>query len=233
MATDRAAARRGSASSTWCSTSSPISSSSAGCRATRSRPTAPTCSSSGASSRSAHVTALDASPADVSDFLTELAAGDGRHRPASPATIHRKAACLRSFYRHLRREGVRDSDPTASLSAAAARPQAAPGADARRGRAAARAAAGHRAVALRDRALLELMYACGLRASEAIGLEVGDVDLEDRCCARAARARRSGSCRSAHGGARRCALYLERGRPALVDERGRAARCSSTSAAGR
>ncbi len=32
--------------------------------------------------------------------------------------------------------------------------------------------------ALRDRALLELMYACGLRASEAIGLEVGDVDLE-------------------------------------------------------
>ena len=34
--------------------------------------------------------------------------------------------------------------------------------------------------ALRDRALLELMYACGLRASEAIGLEVGDVDLEER-----------------------------------------------------
>ena len=32
--------------------------------------------------------------------------------------------------------------------------------------------------ALRDRALLETMYACGLRASEAIGLEVGDVDLE-------------------------------------------------------
>ena len=32
--------------------------------------------------------------------------------------------------------------------------------------------------ALRDRALLELMYACGLRASEAIDLEVGDVDLE-------------------------------------------------------
>ena len=32
--------------------------------------------------------------------------------------------------------------------------------------------------ALRDRALLETMYACGLRASEAIELEVGDVDLE-------------------------------------------------------
>lgn len=34
-------------------------------------------------------------------------------------------------------------------------------------------------LALRDRALLELMYACGLRVSEAIALEVGDVDLQE------------------------------------------------------
>ena len=34
-------------------------------------------------------------------------------------------------------------------------------------------------LALRDRALLELMYACGLRASEAVGLELGDIDLEE------------------------------------------------------
>ena len=32
-------------------------------------------------------------------------------------------------------------------------------------------------IALRDRALLEVMYGCGLRASEAIGLDVSDVDL--------------------------------------------------------
>ena len=32
-------------------------------------------------------------------------------------------------------------------------------------------------IAVRDRALLEVMYGCGLRASEAIGLEIGDVDL--------------------------------------------------------
>ena len=30
---------------------------------------------------------------------------------------------------------------------------------------------------LRDRALLELMYGCGLRASEAVGLELTDIDL--------------------------------------------------------
>ena len=39
--------------------------------------------------------------------------------------------------------------------------------------------AGTEPPALRDRALLELMYACGLRASEAIDLDVGDIDLEE------------------------------------------------------
>ena len=61
--------------------------------------------------------ALGASGGDVSDFLTSLARGNGDDKPpASPATLHRKAACLRSFYRHLRRENLLDSDPTAALS---------------------------------------------------------------------------------------------------------------------
>src|SRR5438445_1131309 len=53
--------------------------------------------------------ALTASGADVSDFLTQLAKGDANGRaPASAATLHRKAACLRPFYRHLRRENLLD-----------------------------------------------------------------------------------------------------------------------------
>src|SRR5437660_9118858 len=59
--------------------------------------------------------ALTASSRDVADFLAELAVGNGRPA-ASPATIHRKAACLRSFYRHLRREGMLHGDPTATIS---------------------------------------------------------------------------------------------------------------------
>ena len=69
----------------------------------------------GAFLRERATTAEDAGPRDVGDFLTGLAAGD-RGAPVATATIQRKAAALRSFYRHLRREGVRESDPTAGLS---------------------------------------------------------------------------------------------------------------------
>ena len=141
----------------------------------------------------------------------------------APATLQRKAACLRSFYRHLRREEVLDHDPTADLRAprkSQRLPQVLTRDEVARLLAAPR---GTEPAALRDRALLELMYACGLRASEAIGLEVRDIDLKAACCARAARAPRSASCPS---GARRSPplrAYLERGRPAFVGAGRRAA----------
>src|SRR5690349_16845038 len=59
-----------------------------------------------------HADALTATHADLAGFLSRLAS-DG----ASPATLQRKAACLRSFYRHLRREGTISHDPTADLRA--------------------------------------------------------------------------------------------------------------------
>ncbi len=165
------------------------------------------------------VSAIDASAGDVGDFLTRLAIGHGDHRPASPATIHRKSACLRSFYRHLRREGLRDSDPTATVSAP------------RRSRKLPHVLTrgevesllsqplGTDPHPLRDRALLELMYACGLRASEAIGLELEDMDLEERVL----RARGKGSKERivpiGQAAAGAVAIYLERGRPAMVKDR--------------
>jgi integrase/recombinase XerD len=114
----------------------------------------------------------------VSDFLTGLATGDGRP-PLSTSTVQRKAACLRSFYRHLRREGVRESDPTAALSAprrGRPLPHVLGRADVQRLLAQPK---GSEPIALRDRALLELMYACGLRASEAVDLDLSQIDLEE------------------------------------------------------
>jgi integrase/recombinase XerD len=158
----------------------------------------------------------EAKPADVSDFLAELATEAG----CSAATINRKAACLRSFYRHLRRQEILSDDPTANLSAP------------RRGKKLPHVlgmgevkrllenANGSDAIALRDRALLEVMYACGLRASEATGLEVTDADLRRgfvRAHGKGSKDRIVPLGREAAAALRR---YLNRGRPELVGASG-------------
>jgi integrase/recombinase XerD len=121
--------------------------------------------------------ATGVSHGDLSAFLAEL--------DVAASTLARKIACLRSFYRHLRREGTIEHDPTADLRGPP-KPQRLP-------RVLSRdqvsrllsQPSGTAPLALRDRALLELMYACGLRASEAIGLELTDIDLEEgMLCAR-------------------------------------------------
>jgi integrase/recombinase XerD len=152
----------------------------------------------------------------LAQFLSELAAGDHERPAVAPATIQRKAACLRSFYRHLRREEIIAHDPTADLRAPR-KSQRLPQVLTRDEVAALLAAPrGNAPAALRDRALLELMYACGLRASEAVDLTVGAVDLR----AGIVRARGKGSKerlipvgRQAIAAAR---TYLEHGRPRLV-----------------
>ncbi|MGH2855778.1 MAG: site-specific integrase, partial [Solirubrobacteraceae bacterium] len=58
------------------------------------------------------VGSLDAGHRDLAAFLSELADGSEERPGVAPATLQRKAACLRSFYRHLRREGLLERDPT-------------------------------------------------------------------------------------------------------------------------
>jgi integrase/recombinase XerD len=166
-----------------------------------------------------HLDAIRARPADIADFLAELATG-GAERPAcSSSTIHRKAACLRSFYKHLRRDELIGDDPTAALSAprrSKKLPQVLNYAEVQKLLAAPR---GSEPTVLRDRALLEVMYACGLRASETIGLELGDVDMHEGFL----RARGKGSKERLVPLGRQAILainaYLRSGRPKLIGER--------------
>jgi integrase/recombinase XerD len=162
---------------------------------------------------------LEVTAADLDSFVTALANGGPDRPPVAPATAQRKVACLRSFHRHLRREGLLDHDPTARLRG----PKRSPRLPHVLGRAeVARllaAPAGTEPAALRDRALLELMYACGLRASEATGIDLVDVDLD----AGVLRARGKGSKerlvpvgRQAVKALRR---YLSHGRTRLVGDR--------------
>jgi integrase/recombinase XerD len=135
------------------------------------------------------LSAATATHSDLASFLSELGAGAGRAGagggPVSASTLARKVACLRSFYKHLRREELLDHDPTAELHGPR-RPQRLPKVLSREEVAMLlEQPRGASPLAQRDRALLETMYACGLRASEAVGLELSDVDLEERLlCAR-------------------------------------------------
>jgi integrase/recombinase XerD len=159
---------------------------------------------------------MQATHGELAAFLAGLAAGSDERSPVAPATLQRKVACLRSFYRHLRREGLLQSDPTADLRGPR-RTQRLPAVLTREDVAALLAQPiGSEPLALRDRALLEVMYACGLRASEATALELQDVELEEGML----RARGKGSKerlipvgRHAVGALR---AWVARGRPALV-----------------
>jgi integrase/recombinase XerC len=106
------------------------------------------------------------------------AAGTGR------ATLARRAAAVRTFTAWAARAGLLASDPGARLSSPSARgelpevlraDQAAAVLDA-----ATSGAAEEQPEALRDLALLEVLYATGIRVGEACGLDVDDVDDERR-----------------------------------------------------
>ncbi len=159
--------------------------------------------------------ALEARPADIGDFLADLATGNGRP-PCAATTVHRKTACLRSFYKHLRRDELIGDDPTAALSAprrAKKLPQVLNHSEVGKLLSAPR---GSEPTTLRDRALLETMYACGLRASETIGLEMTDIDLHEGLL----RARGKGSKERIVPLGRKAiaaiSAYLRGGRPKLV-----------------
>jgi integrase/recombinase XerD len=159
---------------------------------------------------------LDAAHAQLAGFLTALARGSAERPPVAAATLQRKTACLRSFYRHLRREGTITHDPTAELHGPRKTqklPEVLSRDEVNR---LLRAPQGVSPAALRDRALLEILYACGLRASEAVGLALEDVSLDDAFL----RARGKGSKerlvpigREAVSALR---AYLSRSRPVLV-----------------
>lgn len=126
-----------------------------------------------------HTGVGDATYADLRRFLAQQAT-----RGYARASVARRVGAIRTFFKWARREGLVAADPASLLgrpkvqsrlpsvlrpaeaAAFVEAPVASEGADAT-----------ERAVALRDRALLELLYGSGLRISEATGLTVGRVDL--------------------------------------------------------
>ncbi len=153
--------------------------------------------------------------ASASEVELERYLADLRAAGLSPSTIARRLAALRSFFRHQLLLGTRPDNPAAALASprrVRRLPRAlSPGETERL----IDAANGTAPRALRDRALVELLYGAGLRVSEAVGLERGAVDLDERlvrCTGKGGKERVVPIGRRAAEALRR---YVARGRPFL------------------
>ncbi len=163
------------------------------------------------------------SEATVTEFLMRLREGDADHPPLSASSAARTVVAVRGFHKFAVADGLAQLDPAAAVkppSPAKRLPKALPLSDVEAILEA--AGAPGTPLALRDRALLEVLYGTGARISEAVGLDVDDVsalDLRDDDDNTILLSGKGGKERLVPVGSfARAALsaYLVRGRPALV-----------------
>ena len=122
----------------------------------------------------------DITEATVSGFLMRLREGDADHPPLSATSAARTVVAVRGFHKFAVADGLATIDPASAVkppTPAKRLPKALPLAEVE----AILEAAGEpgTTLALRDRALLEVLYGTGARISEAVGLDVDDLDAVD------------------------------------------------------
>ena len=115
----------------------------------------------------------------VTGFLMALREGGPDHPPLGAGSAARTVVAVRGFHRFAVREGLTQVDPSAAVrppAPAKRLPKALPLSEIERILEA--AGAPGTALAMRDRALLEVLYGTGARISEAVGLDLDDLDPE-------------------------------------------------------
>lgn len=164
--------------------------------------------------------------ADVSELdLTTLRAWlAGQHAGgAGRASLARRAAAARTFTAWAHRAGLLDHDPGARLSAPRARPTLPSVPDAAQTAAVLDAAGVGAAegdpVAVRDLAVVELLYATGVRVGELCGLDLADADAERRTLRVVGKGGRERTVVYGVPAAAALGRWLVEGRPALAGPR--------------
>ncbi len=124
---------------------------------------------------------LQAAPDDLAGFvawLRDVRTAEGR--PYATATVARTLVAVRGLHRFLLQEGLSDHDPSTQVSGPRPHRSLPKAITVEQVERLLAAPTGEEPVALRDRAMLELLYATGLRITELIELDVDDVDPNSR-----------------------------------------------------
>lgn len=119
------------------------------------------------------ISLMQANEADIQHYLA------ARFPTSKPRSISRLIASLRRFYRHALREGTITVDPTLQIEAPKLPRSLPKSLNEDEVEALLNAPDITQPIGLRDRAMLELLYACGLRVSELVGLRVTEVSLQE------------------------------------------------------
>jgi integrase/recombinase XerD len=118
---------------------------------------------------------VELSSGELREFVYQL-----KESGRAPSSIRRKLSALRSYFGFLQTEGITDSDPSELLEGPKTSrrlPTVLTGVEIER---ILEPPEGDSPLALRDWAMLELMYATGIRISEAVTLRLRDLDLDEQ-----------------------------------------------------
>jgi integrase/recombinase XerD len=153
----------------------------------------------------------------ITGFLAYLRTGDDAHPALSPTSAARAVVAVRGLHRFALRDGLLAVDVAREVRPPAA-PRRLPKAISVEDVERLLDAAGYAgtALALRDRALLEVLYGTGARISEAVGLAVDDLDLAERTVLLTGKGGKQRRVPLGSYAARAVDAYLVQARPGLV-----------------
>jgi integrase/recombinase XerD len=153
----------------------------------------------------------------VTSFLASLRKGDEQHRPLSASSAARAVVAVRGLHRFAVRDGIVGADVARAVRPPAP-PRRLPKAISVEDVERLLEAAGfdRTPLAVRDRALLELLYGTGARISEAVGLDVDDLDVPAAAVTLRGKGGRQRIVPVGSYAVRAVEDYLVRSRPALV-----------------
>jgi len=155
--------------------------------------------------------------ADISDFLVHLRQGSADRPALAASSAARTLVAVRGWHRFLALEGSTPGDPAAAVrppKTALRLPKAISVSEVTALLDA--AAIGEPPASLRDRALLEVLYGAGARISEAVGLDVDDLDLDGGSVRLFGKGSKERVVPLGRHAAEALTAYLVRGRPALA-----------------